>query len=313
MTAYVIKRILAAIPILLFVGIVAFSLVHLAPGDPANIMAGDYAGPDDVVKLRAELGLDKSIIVQFKDWALRTMRGDLGNSVFSGRPVGQLVRQRMNPTLSLTIGGFLLAVVIGVPLGIFAAWKANTPLDRGVQIYAALGISIPGFWLGFMLIWGLAVNVRIFPAIGFVSIFDDVGGFFRSMTLPCLVLGISGSSALVRMTRASMLEVFREDYIRTARAKGLTERAVMFRHALRAGSIPILTTMGFLLAGLITGVVVTETVFTIPGLGRLVAEAVQKRDFPIVQSLLMLLASVYVFVNLFVDLAYAYLDPRVRL
>jgi len=313
MTAYVIKRVLAAIPVLIFVGLVTFSLVHIAPGDAANIMAGDYAGPDDVKKLRTELGLDKPIAEQFVDWVTRTLRGDLGKSIFSGQSVGQLVKQRLNPTLSLTIGGGLLAVLIGIPLGVVAAWKSDTVVDRIAQVFAALGLAVPGFWLGFILLWMFAVNFRIFPVIGFVSIFDDVGGFLRSVTLPCLLLGITGSASLVRMTRASMLEVFREDFIRTARAKGLGEREVLFRHALRAGAIPIITVIGFLAAGLLTGVVVTETVFTIPGVGRLVAEAVQQRDFPIVQSLLMLLASVYVAVNLLVDIAYAYVDPRVRL
>ncbi len=313
MTAYIIKRLLAAIPILIFVGLVTFSLVHIAPGEAANIIGGDYAGPDDVKKLRHDLGLDKPLHIQFKDWVFRTVKGDLGKSVFSGQSVGKLVRQRMNPTISLSIAGGLIAVFVGVPLGVFAAWKADTIVDRAVQLYAALGISVPGFWLGFILILIFAVKFQIFPVIGFVSIFDDVGGFFRSITLPSLLLGISGSSVIVRMTRSSMLEVFREDYIRTARAKGLSERVVLFRHALRAGAIPIITVIGFLAAGLITGVVITETVFTIPGLGRLVAEAVQQRDFPIVQSLLMLLATVYVIVNLLVDLAYVLLDPRVRL
>lgn len=313
MTTYVIKRLLAAIPVLIFVGLVTFSLVHLAPGDAANIMAGDYAGPDDVKKLRTELGLDKPIGEQFVDWIVRTAKGDLGKSIFSGQSVGKLVKQRLNPTLSLTIGGGLLAVIIGIPLGVVAAWKADTVIDRIAQIFAALGLAVPGFWLGFILLWMFAVNFRIFPVIGFVSIFDDVGGFFRSIALPCLLLGITGSATLVRMTRASMLEVFREDFIRTARAKGLGEREVLFRHALRAGAIPIITVIGFLAAGLLTGVVITETVFTIPGVGRLVAEAVQQRDFPIVQSLLMLLASVYVSINLLVDIAYAYVDPRVRL
>ena len=313
MKGYIFKRVLAAIPILMFVGVVAFSLVHIAPGDPANIIGGDYAGPDDIIKIRKELGLDKPIATQFWDWVRRTARGDLGNSIFSNQPVTKLIGQRMGATLSLTIAGGVMAVIIGVPLGVMAAWKANTLLDRAAQVYAALGISIPGFWLGFILLWAFAVNIRIFSVIGYVPITEDVAGFIKGMTLPTLLLGIGGSSVIVRMTRSAMLEVFREDYIRTARAKGLHERAVLFRHALRAGAIPILTVIGFLSAGLITGAVVVETVFTISGLGRLVAEAVQQRDFPIFQSLLMLLAGFYVIINLLVDLSYAYIDPRVRL
>jgi peptide/nickel transport system permease protein len=313
MTAYVAKRLLATVPVLVFVGLVAFSLVHLAPGDPANIMAGDYAGPDDVKKIRAELGLDKPVSEQFIEWLGRTVRGDLGHSVFSGKSISELVSTRLAPTLSLALFGGLLAVMLGIPIGVMAAWKAGTRWDRLGQLWAALGISVPGFWLGIILIYVFAVNLRWFPVIGFVSINESVPGFFRSITLPALLLGVTGSATIVRMTRASLLEVFREDYIRTARAKGLAEAHVLFRHALRAAAIPIITVIGFLAAGLITGVVVTETVFTIPGLGRLVAESVGKRDFPIVQSLLMLLAFIYVMVNLLVDLAYAFFDPRVRL
>jgi peptide/nickel transport system permease protein len=313
LTAYIIKRVLAVIPILIFVGVLTFSLVHLAPGDAANIMAGDYAGPDDVKLIRAELGLDKPVSTQFVEWAGRTLRGDLGRSIYSGKSVMELVQARLGPTISLTVAGGLLAIAIGIPLGVFAAWKAGSRWDRGIQIFAALGISIPGFWLGFIMILAFAVYLRWFPVIGYVSPTDSITGWLRSITLPVVLLAINGSSIIIRMTRASILEVLREDYIRTARAKGLANKAVLFRHALRAGAIPIITVVGALAAGLLTGVVVTETVFTIPGLGRLIAETVQTRDFPVVQSMLMLLASLYVFINLCVDLAYVFFDPRVRL
>lgn len=313
MTAYVIKRVLAVIPVLIFVGILTFSLVHLAPGDAANIMAGDYAGPDDVKLIREELGLNKPLTTQFFEWVKRTLSGDLGRSIYSGKSVSELVKTRIGPTLSLTVAGGILAVLLGVPLGVMAAWKFGSKWDRAIQIWAALGISVPGFWLGFIMIWGLAVSLRWFPVIGYVSPTEDFFGWIRSITLPTLLLGINGSAIIIRMTRASVLEVLREDFIRTARAKGLAERVVLFRHALRASAIPIITVIGFLAAALITGAVVTETVFTIPGLGRLVAETVQTRDFPIVQSMLMLLATFYVGVNLLVDLAYVFVDPRVRL
>ena len=304
---------LAVIPILIFVGIATFSLVHIAPGDAANIMAGDYAGPDDVKLIRTELGLDKPVATQFVEWASRTLRGDFGKSIYSGRTVAELVSQRLEPTISLTIVGGILAVLLGIPLGVFAAWRAGSRWDRGIQIFAAVGISVPGFWLGFIFILLFAVYFRWFPVIGYVSITEDFTGWIRSITLPVSLLAISGSSIIIRMTRGSILEVLREDFIRTARAKGLANRAVLFRHALRAGAIPIITVIGILAGALITGVVVTETVFTIPGLGRLVAETVQNRDFPVVQSMLMLLASFYVFINLMVDLAYVFFDPRVRL
>ncbi len=313
MTAYIIKRVLAVIPILIFVGVVTFSLVHIAPGDAANIMAGDYAGPDDVKLIRKELGLDKPVMQQFVEWVGRTIRGDLGSSIFSGISVIDLVRTRIGATLSLTITGGILAVLLGIPLGVIAAWKAGSFIDRFVQIWAAAGISIPGFWLGFIMIWAFSVNLRWFPVIGYVPPTESITDWIRHITLPTILLGINGSAIIVRMTRAALLEVFREDYIRTARSKGLAESAILFRHALRSGAIPIITVIGFLAAALITGTVVTETVFTIPGLGRLVAETVQTRDFPIVQSLLMLLATVYVFVNLIVDISYVVLDPRVRL
>lgn len=313
MTAYIFKRVLAVIPILIFVGIATFSLVHIAPGDAANIMAGDYAGPDDVKLIRAELGLDKPVATQFVEWASRTLRGDFGKSIYSGRTVAELVSQRLEPTISLTIVGGILAVLLGIPLGVFAAWRAGSRWDRGIQIFAALGISVPGFWLGFIFILFFAVYLRWFPVIGYVSVTEDFTGWIRSITLPVSLLAISGSSVIIRMTRGSILEVLREDFIRTARAKGLANRPVLFRHALRAGAIPIITVIGTLAGALITGVVVTETVFTIPGLGRLVAETVQNRDFPVVQSMLMLLASFYVFINLMVDLAYVFFDPRVRL
>lgn len=313
MTAYIFKRVLAVIPILIFVGIATFSLVHIAPGDAANIMAGDYAGPDDVKLIRAELGLDKPVATQFVEWASRTLRGDFGKSIYSGRTVAELVSQRLEPTISLTIVGGILAVLLGIPLGVFAAWRAGSRWDRGIQIFAAMGISVPGFWLGFIFILLFAVYFRWFPVIGYVSVTEDFTGWIRSITLPVSLLAISGSSIIIRMTRGSILEVLREDFIRTARAKGLANRAVLFRHALRAGAIPIITVIGMLAGALITGVVVTETVFTIPGLGRLVAETVQNRDFPVVQSMLMLLAAFYVFINLMVDLAYVFFDPRVRL
>ena len=309
MTAYIFKRVLAVIPILIFVGIATFSLVHIAPGDAANIMAGDYAGPDDVKLIRAELGLDKPVTTQFWEWAGRTLRGDLGKSIYSGRTVAELVGQRLEPTIALTIAGGTLAVLLGIPMGVFAAWRAGSRWDRGIQIFAALGISVPGFWLGFILILAFAVYLRWFPVIGYVSVTEDLFGWLKSITLPVSLLAISGSSVIIRMTRGSILEVF----IRTARAKGLANKPVLFRHALRAGAIPIITVIGTLAGALITGVVVTETVFTIPGLGRLVAETVQNRDFPVVQSMLMLLASFYVFINLMVDLAYVFFDPRVRL
>ena len=231
MTAYIIKRVLAVIPILIFVGVVTFSLVHIAPGDAANIMAGDYAGPDDTQLIREELGLDKPVMQQFFEWVGRTARGDLGSSIFSGISVVELVRLKIGATLSLTLTGGVLAVLIGVPTGVLAAWKSGSLIDRIIQVWAAAGISIPGFWLGYMMIWGFSVNLRLFPVIGYVSPTEDFVQWVRHITLPSLLLGVTASAIIIRMTRASLLEVFREDYIRTARSKGLAEAAILFRHA----------------------------------------------------------------------------------
>ena len=205
MTAYIFKRVLAVIPILIFVGIATFSLVHIAPGDAANIMAGDYAGPDDVKLIRAELGLDKPVTTQFWEWAGRTLRGDLGKSIYSGRTVAELVGQRLEPTIALTIAGGTLAVLLGIPMGVFATWRAGSRGDRGIQIFAALGISVPGFWLGFILILAFAVYLRWFPVIGYVSVTEDLFGWLKSITLPVSLLAISGSSVIIRMTRGSIL------------------------------------------------------------------------------------------------------------
>jgi peptide/nickel transport system permease protein len=312
MQVYVARRLLASIPVLVFVAVATFSLVHIVPGDAAHIIAGDDATPQQLEEVRRTLGLDRPFIAQFASWINKVFHGDLGTSFFSGRSIGSLVRDRLEPTLSLAISGLLMSVLIGIPLGVLAGWKANTVIDRVVMVFVVLGFSIPGFWLGFMLIWGLGVNVHWFPVIGFTSIFDSFPGFLHSIFLPAFNMAIHAAALIARMTRSSMLEVLSEDYIRTARAKGLHERSVLFRHALKAASLPVVTIIGLMIAGLLTGVVVTETVFTIPGMGRLIVEAVARRDLPIIQAVMILVGTIYVFINLLTDLAYAYLDPRVR-
>ena len=312
MTAYIIQRLVASIPVLLMVGVITFFMVDLAPGDAAALIAGDQATPEDVESIREHLGLNEPVHTRFLKWVSRTFRGDLGTSVFSHMSVGSLVLPRIEPTLSLAISAIVLSVIVGVPIGVLAAWRQGSLIDRGVMAFSALGFSVPAFWMGFILIWIFSVNLDIFPTIGLVSIRESFPGFFKSIALPSVTVALQGSALLARMSRSSILEVLREDYIRTARAKCLSERIVMFRHALRAGSVPIITVTGLLLAGLIAGVVVTEVVFTIPGLGRLIADSVVKRDFPVIQSMLMLLAVIFVFMNLAVDILYAYLDPRVK-
>ena len=312
MGLYLVRRLLASIPVILLVGVMTFSILHIAPGDPAVLMAGEEATPEDVEEMRVALGFDKPFIVQFGRWAGRLLKGDLGTSIFSQHSIASLMKPRLQPTLSLAFLAITLSIAIGVPIGVLAAWKVGTLIDRGVMLFAVLGFSIPVFWLGFLFIWAFAVQIHLFPAVGFVPITDGVFPFLRSLTLPALSNAIPFSALVARMTRSTMVEVMKEDYIRTARAKGLSEAVVNIRHGLRNASIPIITVVGLVFAALVGGAVVTETVFAIPGLGRLLVDGVVRRDFPIVQAMLMVVAVAYVFVNLLVDITYAYLDPRIR-
>jgi peptide/nickel transport system permease protein len=312
MGLYIVRRLLASIPVILLVGVMTFSILHIAPGDPAVLMAGEEATPEDVEEMRVALGFDKPFIVQFGRWAGRLLKGDLGTSIFSQHSIASLMKPRLQPTLSLAFLAITLSIAIGVPIGVLAAWKVGTLVDRAVMLFAVLGFSIPVFWLGFLFIWAFAVQIHLFPAVGFVPITDGVFPFLRSLTLPALANAIPFSALVARMTRSTMVEVMKEDYIRTARAKGLSEAVVNIRHGLRNASIPIITVVGLVFAALVGGAVVTETVFAIPGLGRLLVDGVVRRDFPIVQAMLMVVAVAYVFVNLLVDIAYAYLDPRIR-
>lgn len=309
---YILRRLLASIPVVILVGVMTFSILHIAPGDPAVLMAGEEATPADVEAMRVALGFDKPFIVQFGKWSGRLLQGDLGTSIFSQHTIVSLMKPRIEPTLSLAIIAISLSIIIGVPLGVLAAWNQGSFVDRGVMVFAVLGFSIPVFWLGFLFIWAFAVKIHLFPAVGFVSITDGVFPFFRSLTLPALANAIPFSALVARMTRSTMVEVMQEDYIRTARAKGLTEAVVNVRHGLRNAAIPIVTVVGLVFAGLVGGAVVTETVFAIPGLGRLLVDGVVRRDYPIVQAMLMVVAVSYVFVNLAVDITYAFLDPRIR-
>ena len=312
MGRYILQRVLASIPVILLVGIIIFSLLHVAPGDPAAIIAGDDVRPEDVDEIRHALGLDKPFIVQFGIWVWNLLHGDLGTSIFSDRSIISLVVPRLQPTLGLTTLALTMSVMFGVPLGIIAAWKAHGLIDRAVMLFAVIGFAVPVFWLGFLLIWGLAVNLSLFPTLGYTPISKGLIPFLRSLFLPAFAIAIAQTALISRMTRSSMLEVLGADYIRTARAKGLIERVVLIRHAFRAASIPVVTVIGLAFAGLITGVVVIEVVFSIPGVGRMIVDAVVRRDYPIVQGMLMLVATAYVFVNLLVDIIYAYLDPRIK-
>ena len=316
MLPYILRRVVLAIPVFLAVSLITFSIMQLAPGDPVAILLGGdlllIATEEDIEQAREQLGVNRPVVVQYLDWFTGLFVGDMGTSLFTGMSVSELVSTRIEPTVSMIFMGIFTAVVLGIPLGILAAWKANTWIDRVVMIFAVIGFAMPGFWLAFNLIWLFSVKLGWTPVFGFVQFSDNPIGFFRHLILPTIAIGTSFMALNARMTRSSMLEVLKDDYVRTARAKGLVERVVLFRHAFRAASMPIVTIVGLSFAGAVTGAVLTETVFAIPGMGRLFVGAVGDRDFPVIQGLMMIFAGAYVFVNLAVDILYAYLDPRVR-
>jgi len=312
MLAYVLRRILAVFPVMGVVVLFVFVLLRLSPGDPAAIIAGDYATPQAIEKIRVSLGLDQPLHVQLGVYLASLSRGDLGRSLHSKLPVRTLIAQRLEPTLMLSLTTLAFAVGLAVPLGILAAWRAGTWVDRAVMVVAVGGFSIPVFWLGFLLIYGFAVKLDVLPVQGYVSYAEGLGPFLRHLALPTLTLGLIYMALLARITRASMLEVLGQDYVRTAYAKGQRSRAVLFGHALKNAAVPIVTTIGTGLTLLISGVVITESVFAIPGLGRLTVDAVLQRDYSIIQGVTLMSSAVYVVVNLVVDLSYTLLDPRIR-
>jgi peptide/nickel transport system permease protein len=312
MYAYVLRRLLATVPVMLVVALFVFLLLHLAPGDPAAIIAGDYAQPADIARIRTELGLDQPIYVQFWRWLWSLLHGDLGVSIFSNLPVTRLIAQRLQPTLAIASGTIVLAVLMAVPLGVLAAWKAGTWVDRLVMVFAVFGFSIPVFVIGYIFIYAFAIALPLFPVEGYAPIDRGIGPFLHTIFLPCFVLAILYAALIARITRASMLEILTEDYIRTAHAKGLSSRAVLFGHALRNAAVPIATVIGVGIALLLGGVVVTESVFNIPGLGRLTVDAILHRDYPVIQGLILVFSLIYVGINLLIDLSYAVFDPRIR-
>jgi peptide/nickel transport system permease protein len=316
MLPYIARRVVLAVPVFLAVSLITFSIMQLAPGDPAAILlGGDYllfATEEDIQEARKALGVDRPAVVQYLDWFTGFFRGDMGTSLFTGKSVGELVSTRIEPTVSMILMGIFIAIVLGIPMGILAAWKANTWIDRVVMIFAVIGFAMPGFWLAFNLIWLFSVVLGWFPVFGSSQFSHGLPEFFRHLILPAVSIGTSLMALNARMTRSSMLEVLKDDFVRTARAKGLVERVVLFRHAFRAASMPIVTIVGLSFAGAVTGATLTEVVFAIPGMGRLFVGAVSDRDFPVIQGLMMIFAGAYVFINLAVDIIYAYLDPRVR-
>jgi len=312
MFAYVVRRLLATIPVMVVVGVFVFALLHLTPGDPAIMIAGDIATEEDIAQIRAKLGLNEPLHVQFGTWALSLLRGDLGISIFTNLPVTKLIEQRLEPTLALTVTTLILSVLIAIPLGIVAAWKAGTWIDTAVMTFAVLGFSVPVFVFGFVLILVFSLSLDWLPVQGYTSIREGFVPFLRNIILPSIALGVVYAALIARITRAAMLDVLAQDYIRTAEAKGLATDKVLIGHALKNASVPIVTIIGIGIALLISGAIVTETVFAIPGLGRLTVDGILKRDYPIIQGMVLLFSGVYVLINLLVDLSYMFLDPRIR-
>jgi len=312
MLSYLVQRLLSTILVMTLVGIFVFLLLHLSAGDPAAIIAGDYATPQQIVAIRARLGLDDPLLVQFGRWALRVIQGDLGVSIFSNTPVSALILQRLEPTLSLALLTMLFAVSIAVTFGVLAAWNAGRPIDRLLMAFSVLGFSMPTFVVGYGLIYVFAIELRWLPVQGYRSIADGIGPWLLHLVLPTVTLGLAYVALIARITRASMQEVLEEDYIRTANAKGVPAGAMLMRHALKNAGVPVITVIGIGVALLIGGVVITETVFNIPGIGRLVVDAISKRDYPIIQGVILVFSGVYVLINLAVDLSYSLIDPRIR-
>ena len=312
MLAHIGRRILATIPVMAIVALFVFSLLYIAPGDPAAVIAGEQASPEDVEKIRRGLGLDRPFLSRFGDWSWHILQGDLGTSMFTGLPVTQLILQRLEPTLSLMVVTLILAVTIAVPMGVMAAWKAGTWVDRGLMAFAVLGFSVPVFVVGYLLAYVFALELDWFPVQGYTPLSAGFWPWLENLVLPAIALGCVYIALIARITRASMLEVLQQDYIRTARSKGMGQSGILFIHALKNAAVPIVTVIGIGVALLIGGAVVTESVFAIPGLGRLTIDAIVRRDYPVIQGIVLLFSLVYVLVNLAVDVLYTLLDPRIR-
>jgi peptide/nickel transport system permease protein len=312
MKTYIARRLLALVPVALVVATVAFVLIHLAPGDPASVIAGPDASAEDVQRIERQLGLDAPLPVQFMRWFGRLARGDLGQSIFLRKPVTEAILDRVEPTLLLTLFAIAISILIGVPAGVLSARYHNTATDQVLMVIALLGVSIPNFLLGLLFILCFSVWLGWFPVAGYSPLEYGWLKTLRSLVLPALALGLVQSALIARIARSSMLDVMREQFIIAGRAKGLGERAVIYKHALKNAMIPTVTIIGISFAILISGAVVVETVFNIPGLGRLIISAVLRRDYPVIQGVVLCIAGMYMLINLAVDLSYMLFDPRVK-
>lgn len=312
MLSHIARRLLASLPVMAFVGLFVFGLLYLAPGDPAAIMAGDQATAADIARIRVALKLDDPFPIRFGNWVWSLLHGDLGLSIFTNQPVAAMIVQRLEPTYLLMLMTLVVSVTLALPIGVVAAWKHNTASDRMVMVFAVLSFSVPSFVVGYLLAFVFGLQLRWLPVQGYVPLSNGLWPAVRSLILPAIALGSVYIGLLARITRATMLEVLAQDYVRTARAKGAEERTILFKHALKNCSVPIITTIGSGVALLIGGAIVTETVFAIPGLGRLTVDAILRRDYPVIQGVILLFSFMYVLVNLLVDMLYTVFDPRIR-
>ena len=312
MVSYILRRILSTLPVMGIVALFVFSLLYIAPGDPAAVIAGDQASPADVERIRQGLGLDRPFLVQFGTWLWNILHGDLGTSIFTNLPVSAMIAQRIEPTFSLMAITLVLTILVAVPLGVVAAWKAGSWVDRTIMAFAVFAFSLPVFVVGYVLAYVFALQFEWLPVQGYTPFKSGLWPWLRNLILPALALGSVYIALIARITRASMLEVLQQDYVRTARAKGLGQRNILFVHALKNAAVPIVTVIGIGIALLIGGAVVTESVFAIPGLGRLTIDAILRRDYPVIQGIVLLFSFLYVLVNLMVDVTYTLVDPRIR-
>jgi peptide/nickel transport system permease protein len=312
MLSYILRRILATLPVMGIVALFVFSLLYIAPGDPAAVIAGDQASPADIERIRQGLGLDRPFLVQFGSWLWHIVHFDLGTSIFTNLPVSALIAQRIEPTLSLMAITLVLTLVIAVPLGVMAAWKAGSWIDRTIMAFAVFAFSLPVFVVGYVLAYVFALQFEWLPVQGYTPLNVGFWPWLQNLILPAIALGSVYIALIARITRASMLEVLHQDYVRTARAKGLDQRSILYVHALKNAAVPIVTVIGLGIALLIGGAVVTESVFAIPGLGRLTIDAILRRDYPVIQGIVLLFSFLYVLVNLMVDITYTIVDPRIR-
>lgn len=312
MLSFVVKRLLQSIPVMVAVSFVVFSLLLLSPTDPAAVIAGDYATAEMIEEVRVKMGFDQPLLWQYIRWVQELLSGNFGVSIYENKPVIDMILDRAEPTISLAICVVILSTLFGVPLGVISSWWAGRGIDRATMAFAAIGTATPIFLFAYLLIGLFANKLQLFPSYGFASISDGIGSFLAHIALPTMTAGITYGALIARVSRAAMVDALNQEYMRTARAKGLSVRSMVFRHALPNSSIPIATVIGTRFAALLGGVVVTETVFAIPGIGRLCVDAILHGDYPVVQGVILVVSLVYVLINLLMDLIYPILDPRIR-